>query len=47
MPCVVFNHSVPPTTQQCEHDTKDIQGGNVQMEEPDGTEHGKNLLHVG
>jgi hypothetical protein len=29
MLCVVFNHSVPPTTQQREHDTEDIQWGKM------------------
>jgi hypothetical protein len=44
--CVVFNNSVPPTTQKCECDTKRIRGGEGQTEEPNGTEDGENLLDV-
>ncbi len=29
MLCIVFNHGVPPTTQQRKHDTKDIQGDKI------------------
>jgi hypothetical protein len=27
--CVVLNHTVPPATQQREHDTEDIQLGKI------------------
>lgn len=47
MLCTIFDHGVPPTTQKREYDTKDVQGGKIQMEEPDGTEDGKNLLYIG
>jgi hypothetical protein len=44
--CAVFNHSVPCTTQKREHNAEDIQGSEINVEEPDSTEDGKSLLHI-